>query len=647
MAGTAALDSADTLLDTVRDTLWLTRPDVRDICADDRDRFDLWLLLHGAREYSSLALPAVRRSLFARLMGPSSTSHPDMPLCMPLLLVAHWRERADLRQHFDLSGLTGQCGLITWFYASGLAEMGVTDLVDGADRAILHQDDPRTVQDASLPITRLMRLIWTGRADLQAAFDLNQATGRQGFVQWFIRHGLVESGVVALCDGTYCQRLMQPSTEDATLPALLAVIWQMDADLQRRIPHRGSAELRQWAMAEGPAHYPVLGLLASMNAAPPVAAAPWVRQPSGGAGEGINLFGYVSGRFGVAEDVRMAAAALSAVGVPWRYVDLATTDWTKAGAAGRLLPYATNLFCVTGMTNAEVLAQAGITVFTGRRNIGFWPWELPRWPLAWQHAYKVVDEVWASSRFIYNAYRRDAAIPVQHVPMAVTVDDGNGKGRSSFGIPLDRFTFLCMFDALSSIARKNPMACLEAFRQAFPLGTEPVTLVIKAMRTSENAPDWRMVRDHIRQDRRIILINDSLDRGSLLDLIRACDCFISLHRAEGFGRCIAEAMMLGRPVIVTGHSGNMDFTTQGTAALVDHTLRPVEAGDYAYGEGLYWAEPDVGHAAWWMGRLLADADWRRHLAAAGQALVTASFAPPVVGRAFLAALRPTRPLPTT
>ncbi len=138
------------------------------------------------------------------------------------------------------------------------------------------------------------------------------------------------------------------------------------------------------------------------------------------------------------------------------------------------LPYGVNLFCMTGMDTARLLASVGPGLFEGRHNIGYWPWELPEWPEQWRHAYDLIDEVWASSRYTYGAYAKSCSKPVRHMPMAVAVDTTAGFRRHDFGLPENRFLFVFSFDVLSSIARKNPRACILAFREAFPLGSEAV-----------------------------------------------------------------------------------------------------------------------------------------------------------------------------
>jgi glycosyltransferase involved in cell wall biosynthesis len=360
---------------------------------------------------------------------------------------------------------------------------------------------------------------------------------------------------------------------------------------------------------------------------------------------GVNLVGYARGQFGIGEDVRMAARALQAVGVPCAIHNIDPGPEVCQGERSvdslitKDLPYAINLFCSTGMEMAQQAALRGSALFDGRRTIGYWPWELPEWPEEWRHTYDLGDEVWASSRYTYEAFSKSSPKPVRHMPMAVAVDETAGFTRRDFGLAEDRFLFAFSFDVLSHHTRKNPLASVRAFREAFPRGDEPVGLVVKAMRASHAPVRWRALEEEARADARITIISETLDRGKLLDLYRACDCFMSLHRSEGFGRNIAEAMMLGKPVIVTGHSGNMDFTTPGTAALVDHHLCRVGKDEYPFGEGLSWAEPDVDHAAWWMRRLVTDRKIGERLAKQGQELTLATYSPEIVGAGYAAMLR--------
>ena len=153
------------------------------------------------------------------------------------------------------------------------------------------------------------------------------------------------------------------------------------------------------------------------------------------------------------------------------------------------------------------------------------------------------------------------------------------------------------------------------------------------MRAEKGQGDWDRFSAEAAEDPRIMLLNRTLSRAEILDLYRACDCFVSLHRAEGYGRGIAEAMLLGKPVITTGFSGNLDFTTNETAALVGYELVPVKKGEYPFADGQVWADVDIEHAARSMKRIAGDAAFRRQLAGAGQSLVSRNLAPSAIGTA--------------
>ena len=187
--------------------------------------------------------------------------------------------------------------------------------------------------------------------------------------------------------------------------------------------------------------------------------------------------------------------------------------------------------------------------------------------------------------------------------------------RAYFGLPDDRFLLLFFFDFRSFIQRKNPWAALRAFTTAFQDNVSaPVSLAIKMNGTEACPDDYRdfLDSDAVR-DPRVILIDRVMDGGEIKELVRLCDCFLSLHRSEGFGRGLAEAMYFGKPVIATGYSGNLDFMNEANSCLVDCTLIPVGTDEYPYGAGQRWAEPDVDQAAWYLQRLVADSAYAADL----------------------------------
>jgi glycosyltransferase involved in cell wall biosynthesis len=113
-----------------------------------------------------------------------------------------------------------------------------------------------------------------------------------------------------------------------------------------------------------------------------------------------------------------------------------------------------------------------------------------------------------------------------------------------------------------------------------------------------------------------------------------CDAYISLHRSEGFGRVIAEAMALGQPVVATNFSGNVDFCDEQTAFLVDGELVPLRPGDYLFHEGQYWCDPDVEIAAGQIARVFGDADMRQRIAKAGRARIERDYSMAAVAHAY-------------
>lgn len=323
---------------------------------------------------------------------------------------------------------------------------------------------------------------------------------------------------------------------------------------------------------------------------------------------GVNLVGYAYGELGIGEDLRMTARALQAAGVPFGIInfppgkEIPQNEMSMARHVGADAPYGINIFCLTALETGRYFAEQGADLFKCRFNIGYWPWELARWPQEWRDLTKLVDEVWVSSRHIYDALAPVCDKPVLIMPLAVDCSGVSGLGRSDYGLPADDYLFCFSFDLNSSIWRKNPGACLAAFQTAFPKGALPCGrrpgLVIKCHKPARANADWDALKKAAQGDARIHIVEQTLTRPDLLALYRACDCYVSLHRAEGYGRGLAEALLLGLEVIATGYSGNVDFCRAAEGAhLARYKLIPVRAGQYPYGGGQSWAQADIGHAA--------------------------------------------------
>jgi glycosyltransferase involved in cell wall biosynthesis len=185
-------------------------------------------------------------------------------------------------------------------------------------------------------------------------------------------------------------------------------------------------------------------------------------------------------------------------------------------------------------------------------------------------------------------------------------------------LPEKAFLFLYVFDFGSHLERKNPMAAIEAFSKAFELSDDRVRLVIKVSYADKRKSDFNKLLEIASKDPRIIIINKILSREEMYGLINSCDSYISLHRSEGFGLGMAEAMYLGKPVIGTAYSGNMDFMNVENSYLVDYTLSSVPEGAYPFWQNQVWADPDIESAAQGMAKIFDDIEFRLSIAEKGQ-----------------------------
>ena len=289
------------------------------------------------------------------------------------------------------------------------------------------------------------------------------------------------------------------------------------------------------------------------------------------------------------------------------------------------------LLAVNADQTGIVRHEFGPDFFKGRYIIGQWFWELSEFPR--QLAYLLVHEVWAATEHMFDAITASAPpnTHVLHMPLPLVAPHvAPGVDKRDLGLD-DRFTFLFAFDLLSVFERKNPLAVVDAFRRAFAPGEGP-RLIIKTINGSKKIKDLERLRWACRDRDDITVWDGYLDHGMSGALTAACDCYVSLHRAEGLGLTMSEAMALGKPVIATGYSGNLDFMTDDTAVLVPWTTTAVGPGAAPYDPKATWAEPDVEVAAAAMRRLAGDPVEAARLGAAAKADLEARFSPEVTGR---------------
>ena len=254
-------------------------------------------------------------------------------------------------------------------------------------------------------------------------------------------------------------------------------------------------------------------------------------------------------------------------------------------------------------------------------------WELERIPDSWVPWLGVVDELWLPSSFVAAAVENAGVqLPMRVVPPLLGAPDGIDGAREPFGFGGTEFLVFVAFSFGSGLSRKNPSAAIACFRAAFGADAS-ARLVVKVSDVAASPDSWARFRDECSRDPQIVVISDHLDDRTMWELMAACDVVLSLHRAEGFGMVPAQGMLLGKAVVATGWSGNLDFMAADNSILVPCTMVPVEDPEGVFvGPGLRWAEPDLAAAASALRRLRSDPVRRDALGARGRRSIEAYLA---------------------
>lgn len=353
----------------------------------------------------------------------------------------------------------------------------------------------------------------------------------------------------------------------------------------------------------------------------------------------VNIAGYLTGDFGVAEVARLfvTAAECANVEIAFINIDARSTSRTNQTLANEFTthnPFPINLLFVNADQTPRVLSELGGDFTRDRYTVGYWFWELAEFPAAWVPAIDCVDEVWVASEFVRAAIERVSNKPVRKVRCPVPAPPSRAYARKEFGLPDDRFVFLFTADLNSYAARKNPLGVVNAFRTAFPRGDESVFLYIKTINANRAQREVDSLLRAIDGDARIKMADRVLPRADVSGLLSVADCYVSLHRSEGLGIGLAEAMSLGKPVIGTGYSGNMEFMEPGNSCVVGYQMIDIKPGEYPFGEDQKWADPDIDHAAYFMRRVANDPAFCSRLGAAARARLQKDFSPKAIGQAL-------------
>jgi len=315
---------------------------------------------------------------------------------------------------------------------------------------------------------------------------------------------------------------------------------------------------------------------------------------------GINVAGYLQGEFGVAESVRNYVSAIKNSGIPLvlnnitapahRNKDKTFSKFEKEN------PHPINLVVVNADQTSVFYDKVGADYFKNRYNIGLWVWELSKFPEKWFQFAKYYNEIWTPSSFSADSISKSVSIPVHKIITPIEISATKLiKNRQKFGLEDKNFVFLFIFDFLSIFERKNPLATIEAFKLAFT-EDENAILVIKCINADKSPEDYKkLVKESNRKN--IKIISEHLDKSDIFSLIASSDCYVSLHRSEGFGLTIAQAMYAEKPVIATSYGGNIDFMNGDNSFPVKYKLIPLEEDYGEYKKGNVWAEPDLEHAS--------------------------------------------------
>ena len=461
-------------------------------------------------------------------------------------------------------------------------------------------------------VTRLALAVYQQRSDIQRAFPDVLGRDRLEYVRWFVNWGKDDLNI-----DDFFVRPMAESLERILGSGTLVTRHDLVAGLYQTVTSwlfRIGVGRRIERMLGGRLVDRVRSLFIRPDLARPIAPP---RLPSLGtlpAEEGclgLNVVGYLRDETGVGENARATLRALHGQDFPvaWTMVrshaarqnDESVLHLTQGH------PYNTNLFCVNADQTNVVYSELGAGFFAGKYNIGYWHWELQRLPEAWHDRFQHLDEIWVGSHFVQNTLAHVSPIPVITMGVGVHELPNPNVTREMLRLPEDKFVFLFVFDMLSFIERKNPFGLIEAYRRAFGPDFHDTSLVIKVTKLDQ-FPEHRDPLERAVASVSGNLMDGYLERSELDGLFNVCDAYVSLHRSEGFGLTIAEAMCLGKPAIATAYSGNADFMNVTNSYPVEYRLVELEQDCGPYRKGNVWADPDLDHAAAQMRRVFENRD---------------------------------------
>lgn len=340
---------------------------------------------------------------------------------------------------------------------------------------------------------------------------------------------------------------------------------------------------------------------------------------------GVNLIGSIKAEMGLGQSCRLLANMIRETDYKlaiYNYDfsgEVKENDITFDDYITNNLPYRINIFHVNPCELGKLFMKMP-DAWMGRYNIAFWLWELEEFPKEWGKYCELFDEIWTPSEFAAGSIRKAANIPVKVLPYYVTAPYHKDFGRKEFLLPENQFLFLLMYDINSTEGRKNPQGAIKAYKKAFKPTESKVGLVIKV--NNGNKEQLRRLREQLIQYKNVYYITETISKEKVNSLIKCSDVFVSLHRAEGFGLVMAEAMILGTPVIATNWSSNTEFMNKESACMVDCAMIENPKTEGLYPKGCVWAEPNCEQAAEYMKKLWSDRKFYRQIRISGEKYIS-------------------------
>lgn len=573
-------------------------------------------------------------------------------------LVDLWRHRADVRARFPAAILErGVPSFEAWLRAEGAAELGLTGAAVALLTDVLHAGFADKARQAFLASDKLVSVLPHGLTPV----------GLRELLRWFSTHGMSDAGLRPEEVAWLALEASQDPRRELMLAYTFAPAWQQvhpdgmtvfgrDAFAAWFAAEYGATgawvDPSGWPEWEAPATQIRTSYWArdGWRAAHPMALSDetaaraflaWLASPAAGlsqplrawcgeldartvgaeiARSGANVIGHFCYPSGLRVSVESMVEAMSLAGVTTSLRDVRTDvkdDPHHVDFGGMecnditIIHTQPEPYFDTAYQRAHLFARAPRPY-----RVAYWYWEFDSIPESWVAHARKVDEVWAATEFVAKGLRARLSVPVRTLFPGVKLAAYEQRGLGYFGLTEEPYTFLFTFHMMSVMERKNPLGLIRAFKMAFRAG-EPVRLILKTSFGNRHPAQLQELRDAA-EGANIVVIDQVLDPGDVLSLMDACDAYVSLHRSEGLGLTMAEAMLMGKPVIATNFSGNVDFMDDSNSLLVPYELVKLGWPIPPYDAHLEWAEPSVEHAAQHMRRVFDNQSWARELGERGR-----------------------------